>query len=170
MTAKFRTISPEVIGDNVFQMIGKDWMLITGGTKEKVNTMTASWGGLGVLWNKNICFAFIRPPRHTFSFMENNDHFTLSFFEEEHKDILTFCGTNSGRDVDKINKCLLTKMETANKAVYFAEARLVIECKKIYTQYLDPEKFLSQDIEPLYPEKDYHKMFIGEIVTVLEKE
>lgn len=165
----FRSITPDILPDNVFQMIGDDWCLVTAGTKEKCNTMTISWGGLGVLWNKNVCYVFIRPTRHTFPLMEKHEYFTLGFFEEEKKDILQFCGTNSGKDVNKIEKCELTLMETTNKAVYFQESRLVLECKKLYTQDIDPAKFLAADINVFYPQKDYHRLYIAEIVNVLEK-
>lgn len=166
---KFRNIEPKDIPDNVFQLIGQDWMLITAGNKEKCNTMTASWGGMGELWNKRVCYIFLRPERYTKEFMEKSNYFTLNFFEEEQREILTFCGTNSGRDIDKLEKCELTPVETANKTVYFAESRLVMECKKIYYQDLDHKNFLAEYIEELYPKKDYHRMYIGEIVNVLEK-
>ena len=79
---KFTEIDVKSINDNMFKSIGQDWMLITSGEKEKFNTMTASWGGVGVLWNKNVTFAFIRPQRYTFDFMEKNDYYSLSFFNQ----------------------------------------------------------------------------------------
>jgi flavin reductase (DIM6/NTAB) family NADH-FMN oxidoreductase RutF len=102
MNSEFLTIKPDQITDNVFKLIGSDWMLITAGTLHEFNTMTASWGGMGVLWNKNVCWCVIRPHRYTYRFTEDADRFTLSFFEEEHRGILKFCGTRSGRDVDKL--------------------------------------------------------------------
>ena len=94
-------IEPNMIDRNVFQLIGSDWMLITAGTPESYNTMTASWGGMGVLWGKNVCFCFIRPTRHTYQFIEKADVFSLSFFEERYRGALEICGTKSGRDIDK---------------------------------------------------------------------
>ncbi|GBR77393.1 NADH-FMN oxidoreductase RutF [Candidatus Termititenax dinenymphae] len=166
--SEWRKIEPSAIGDNIFQAVGEEWMLITAGTEEDHNTMTASWGGMGVLWNKPVVFIFVRPSRHTYSFIENNENFTLTFFEEEHKEILEFCGTNSGREVNKTEKCELTPLSTLNGSVYFAEGRLAIECKKIYAQDIDPELFLDPAIAANYPEgEEYHKMYIGEIVQVL---
>ena len=75
--------APEEIQGNVFSMIGSDWMLVTAGDNEKYNTMTASWGGMGVLWGKPAAFVFIRPQRYTYTFLEKTDRFTLSFFGEE---------------------------------------------------------------------------------------
>jgi flavin reductase (DIM6/NTAB) family NADH-FMN oxidoreductase RutF len=87
----FRTISPGEMEDNVFKTIGSDWMLVTAGSRESFNTMTAAWGGMGFLWNKNVCFIFIRPQRYTYSFIEKAETFTLSFFDEEYRKIRQRC-------------------------------------------------------------------------------
>lgn len=165
----YKSISPREITDNIFTSIGKDAMLITAGDKMRFNTMTASWGGMGVLWNKNVVFTFIRPQRYTFEFAEKSDMFTLCFFDREYKDALALCGTKSGRDIDKVSACGFTPMES-HGGVYFNEARLILVCKKMYGQFLDPAKFLSPEIEGYYSDKDYHKMFVGEIVEVLIRE
>lgn len=168
--SEFVKIAPEDLRDNVFKLIGSDWMLITAGDEESFNTMTASWGGMGVLWNKNICICFIRPTRYTHKFMERTKYFTLTFFEEKYRDVLKFCGTHSGRDVDKVQRTGLTTETGPMGAVYFKEARLVIECIKIYFQDLIPKNFLSIDIDEHYEKSDYHRMYIGEINRVLIKE
>lgn len=170
MVEGFRKIGPEEIGDNTFKLIGSDWMLITAGPPEAYNTMTASWGGLGVLWGKNICWCVIRPVRYTYEFMEKADTFTLSFFGPEHRAALNVCGTKSGRDIDKAAATGLTPNagELAG-TTSFAQARLVLECKKVYFQDLDPDQFLDPGIHANYPQKDYHRMYIGEIVNCLVK-
>ncbi|OPY71533.1 MAG: Flavoredoxin [Syntrophorhabdus sp. PtaU1.Bin050] len=127
---ELKEISPEAIMDNIFKLIGKDWMLVTAGTDVSFNTMTAAWGGLGVLWDKKICFCVIRPTRYTYTFMEKHEGFTLSFFEEQYRGALTYCGTKSGKDVDKIAQTGLTPVFD-NGIIYFSEARLVIVCRKI---------------------------------------
>lgn len=170
MTDAFKTISPEAISDNTFKLIGKDWMLITAGTPEGFNTMTASWGGFGVIWGKKACFCVIRPHRHTFTFVEKADRFTLSFFDENYRDVLGFCGKYSGKDTDKVAATGITPLKTDSGAVYFDEARLVIECRKLYFQDINPENFLDAEIEKHYPDKDYHRMYIGEIVNCYLKE
>ena len=90
--------------ENFFEAIGKEWMLVTAGTKEKFNTMTASWGGIGWLWNKPVAFVFIRPERYTYEFVEKNDYLTLSFLGEENKKIHAVCGSKSGRNTDKVKE------------------------------------------------------------------
>ena len=169
MKSSFKEVSPDLLCDNVFKLIGEGWMLITAGTLDSFNMMTASWGGFGVLWGKSICFCVIRPSRYTYGFMENSDFFTLAFFEEEYRKVLKFCGTNSGRNVDKVAKTGLTPLRGNTGTIYFNEARLVIECKKIYFQDVDPEHFLESDIKENYPEDDYHRMYVGEIIKCLEK-
>lgn len=162
-------IDPKSLDENVFSMIGERWMLITAGTPERCNTMTASWGGLGVLWGKQTATCYIRPQRYTYEFMEAGEAFTLSFFGEEYRKALAFCGAKSGRDVDKIKECGFTVAAGAGDAPYFEEADLVLVCKKAYWQDLDPSHFLDPEIEKHYPQKDYHRMYIGEIVEAYKK-
>ena len=164
MEENFKEISVENINDNVFKLIDKDWMLITAGTIDDFNAMTASWGSFGILWHKQVAFCFIRPNRHTYGLMEKNEYFTLSFYSEKHKKILEFCGTKSGRNVDKIKETGLLPVKGATGAVYFGQARLVLECRKIYYQDLDPQKFLDPEIHKNYPIDDYHRMYIGEVL------
>lgn len=166
----FKEISPQKIQGNTFDLIGKQWMLITAGTLESNSQMTASWGGFGFLWNFPVAFIFVRPQRHTFQYVEDNDYFTLNFFEKKHKDILTFCGTRSGKDVDKIKETGLIVRETSLGNIYFEQSRLVLECKKVYAENINPENIKDRLINRNYPNKDYHRMFVGKIVNVLEKE
>jgi flavin reductase (DIM6/NTAB) family NADH-FMN oxidoreductase RutF len=165
----FREIGPEAIGDNPFKLIGRDWMLITAGTKEAFNTMTGAWGGLGVLWEKQICFCVIRPTRYTYEFMENSERYTLTFLEEQYRDVLTYCGSKSGRDVNKVAETGLTPVFDG-QAVYFAEARLVLVCRKLYYHDLNPDNFVDTGLEDYYPLKDYHRMYVGEIVRCLARD
>jgi flavin reductase (DIM6/NTAB) family NADH-FMN oxidoreductase RutF len=160
----FKRISPEKINENVIDLIGKQWMLITAGSLNSYNTMTASWGGMGMLWNKPVVFIFIRPQRFTFGFAESNTFFTCSFFNKQYRNALNFCGSHSGRDYDKAAETGLTPIATASGSVAFSEAKLVIECRKIYSQDLNPEAFLIPDIIKNYPAKDFHRMYIGEII------
>ncbi len=151
-----------------FEMIGKDWMLISAGDENKYNTMTASWGGLGVLWNKNVVFAFVRPQRFTFEFLNDSDYFSCSFFDEKYRDALSFCGKYSGRDYDKAKECNITPNFTED-APYFDEAKTVIVCKKLYVQHMTEDSIIDESIKANYNGDDYHYVFVGEIVKVLEK-
>ncbi len=178
--AEFRTIRPEEITDNPFRLIGKDWMLVTSAKNDgelicgtDYNTMTASWGGVGVLWNKHVAFVFIRPQRHTFGFAENNNRMTLSFFDETHRAALAHCGKASGRDGDKAKACGLTPTADTNadgRAVWFEEARMVLKTRKLYHQYLDEKSFTDPAPLSNYAAGDFHMMYVCEIEEVLIRE
>ncbi len=161
-------ITPDKLPKSAFELIGKDWMLLTAGDENKYNTMTASWGGLGVLWNKNVVFAFVRPQRFTFEFMKDSEYFSCSFFKEEYRNALAYCGKYSGRDVDKAKECNLTPAFLEN-APYFEEADTVIVCKKLYVQQLNESSVIDESIKANYSGDDYHHVFVGEIVKVLKK-
>lgn len=165
----YNTISPEDIGDNIFKLIGKEWMLITAGTTDSYNMMTVSWGCAGVLWRKPVVFTFIRPQRYTYGFVEQQAYFSICFFPENHRDILNLCGTTSGRDLNKMNVDGLNPIETPNGAIGFKEAKLILECRKIYYDDVNPDFFQVFDIEKVYPAKDYHRFYIGEITQVWQK-
>lgn len=154
--------------ENVFKLIGQDWTLITAKSGDKINTMTASWGGMGHLWNRDVVYIFIRPQRHTLDFVDNSEHFTLTFFSEEFRNDLTYLGTVSGKEEeDKISNTKLTPVVDKEFA-YFKESRIIIKCKKVYKQKLDNECFLDPSIEKNY-DNDYHYMYIGEILEVLKE-
>lgn len=165
----FREISPKSLKDNVFSLIDDEWMLVSAGNKDKFNTMTASWGGLGILWFKNVSYVFVRPTRYTFELMNDNPYYSLSFFTEAYRDALTYCGKHSGRDVDKPKMTGLTPAFHKH-SVYFEEARMVMICKKMYQQDIDRKCFLDEAIvSEAYPANDFHRMYIGEITHVLVK-
>jgi flavin reductase (DIM6/NTAB) family NADH-FMN oxidoreductase RutF len=165
MDTLFDPIAPREISENFFRLIDEEWFLITAGKPGDFNTMTANWGTIGILWNKSIATCFIRPHRHTFGFAERYDCFTLSFFDYRYREVLDFCGTHSGRDIDKAAQTGLKPLETAQGNVTFEQARLVLECRKIYADFLKAESFIIPQVAlKNYPRGDFHKFFIGEIV------
>ena len=164
---KFIEIDPLELDGNVFRMIGRDWMLVTAGGERRCNTMTASWGGLGVLWNAPVAFSFVRPSRYTYEFLEKEKYYTLSFFDSGYRRALQLCGSKSGRDVDKIKEAELTPVFDA-QAPYFSEARLSLVCRKLYYQDMEPTNFLDPTLQNHYKDGDYHRVYVGEIVKVLQ--
>ena len=165
----FREIDPKEI-ENTIKLIGSDWMLITAADKEKVNTMTASWGCMGVLWNKPVCICYIRPQRYTYEFVEQSDRLSLSFFTEEYRSALNICGTKSGRDCDKIALAGLTVCTDETGTPYFEEAKTVIRCKKIYADDIKKENVLLPEIFNNYKNNDFHRFYICEIEHVSVRE
>ncbi|MCK5115470.1 MAG: flavin reductase [Candidatus Aegiribacteria sp.] len=164
----FKEIKPDDISESVFKLIAEDWFLLTAcASAAGYNTMTASWGGMGQLWNKRVAFVFVRPGRHTWKFMENNGLFTMSFFPEDCRDALKYCGSHSGRETDKAVATGLTPFEPSAGTVAFEEAKLILVCRKLYYQDIQPKRFLDDEIDDLYPEKGYHRMYVGGIEKVL---
>lgn len=169
-----KVVNPENFDFNAFSEIGKNWTLISAcdesRTDKKIGTMTASWGGIGVLWNKNVFFCFVRPQRFTKEFIDASDTVSLSFFDEKYRRALTFCGRNSGRDCDKINEAGLTAKIT-DGAVFFEEARLTIVGKKLFCQYMDKESFCDKSLIPMhYPDGDFHMAYVCEITGMYVNE
>lgn len=159
-----KKIDIKALEGNAVSLFDDKWCLITAGNEESYNTMTASWGAMGELWNKDVCFIFIRPQRYTKEFVEREEYFTLSFFGEKYKKALTFCGRNSGRDCDKAKETGLTPF-AIDGSMSFEESEKIIVCKKIAQQEITPDGFLDKEIDSKnYPTKDYHTMYIGEIV------
>lgn len=156
--------------DNVFSLIGDEWMLITAGTAERCNTMTASWGGLGVLWGAPCATVYIRPQRYTKEFIDGAEHFSLSFFGPEYKKELALCGAKSGRELDKVKECGFTVACGEGGAPWFEQARLVLVCKKRYAQEMDADAMPADVKEKWYPQQDYHTMHIGQIVEAYIKD
>ncbi|HYW95495.1 MAG TPA: flavin reductase [Bacteroidales bacterium] len=167
MNTDFIPVDPQDVTDNVFKLIGDDWMLITAGDENHFNTMTASWGGLGVLWNLPVAVCYIRPQRYTFGFAEKCDYYTLAFFGGEHRKILNFCGSKSGRDYDKIKETGLEPFVTEKGNIGYNQARLIMECKKLYADDLKADNFLLPDIiKRNYPKSDFHRFYIAQVTDV----
>ncbi|MFW6227182.1 MAG: flavin reductase family protein [Bacteroidota bacterium] len=169
MGADFEKTDANKLNESIFKLIGKDWMLITCGSPEHYNMMTASWGTAGVLWNKPIAIIFVRPQRYTYNFLEKNDHFTLNFFDESYRDMLNVMGTRSGREINKMETQNLKAVESENGSVYFEQARIVLECHKIYHDDIKPELFADPSLHKMYPSEDYHRMYIGELKNCMIK-
>ncbi len=165
----FLEIDIRDVKKNLTKAISDEWMLISAGDEHQSNMMTASWGLTGELWFRDVAVCFIRPQRYTLEFVEKNDTFALSFFGTGEKQALSLCGSKSGREVDKIKETGLTPVYS-DGTVYYEQAKLVLICKKIAVSEVTPQNILDKTVlERCYPEKDYHKVFVGEIVKVLEQ-
>jgi len=157
-------MKPEEITKNVFDMIGKQWMLVSATKDGKTNAMTASWGGLGVMWGKNVAFVFIRESRYTKEFVDASDKMILSFFSEDYRKMLGYMGTVSGRTEDKIEKAGLTLTENNT----FEQAELTMVCKKLFASEMKAEGLLSnEELDKWYKDGDMHTMYVVEIEDVL---
>ena len=153
-----------------FALIGGDWFLLTAGTEARgYNTMTCSWGHFGPLWANDTAVVYVRPQRYTKEFVDREELYTLSFFDG-HKKELGYLGSRSGRDEDKVAAVGLTPV-FENGYTYFAEAKLVIVCKKLYQAPLKEEYFLDKEtVEKNYPDRDFHDLYVGKIEKILVAE
>ena len=143
------------------------WFLLSAGRfpGNDNNCMTVSWGSIGMMWGKPVAVAVVRPSRHTYSFMEKYPDFSLCVFPESQRKALQYCGSHSGRDVNKPKECGLTPIALPGLgAPGYEEAELILGCRKLYYGDFDPAHFLSPDIEPNYKGGDYHRMYYGEIL------
>ena len=159
---------------NPMTLIAKEWMLLTAGTKDRgYNTMTCSWGHLGSIWGHggglptSVCY--VRPQRYTKEFVDREELYTLCFFDGRKKE-LGYLGTHSGREEDKVAAVGLTPAY-GDGYTYFEEAKLVLVCKKLYRAPILEERFFNKEtVEDNYPNRDFHDLYIGQIVKVLVPE
>lgn len=165
---KTEEINIRDIKESAVALINDGWALASAGNARSWNTMTVSWGALGELWGKDVAIVFIRPQRYTYEFFEREELFTLSFFAGEHREILKICGSKSGRDC---NKAELTGLEAefSQGAPCFEQAEYTLVCRKAAVQDIDPAGFIDKDIDKNYAAKDYHRVYVGEIIKVLKK-
>ena len=170
--ANFREITPSQLNSSPFDLIGNDWILITAPdeTKESgASAMTASWGGLGVLWNKQVATIYVRPQRYSYKLCENAERISLCFLPEEYRAALTYCGRNSGRDKDKLKDCSLDCTKIDGVPV-INQSKLALICKKAYADTLKKENFTDQQHIKHYPADYFHRVYILEIEKILVKE
>lgn len=163
----FEEITADRLGGNAFDMIGREWMLVTAGDAERCNTMTASWGGLGIMWGKPAATVYIRPQRYTREFIEREGRLTLAFMDERWRAALNWCGSHSGRDGDKMAACGLTPSMTPDGVPFPEQARVLLQCRVKYSQRMVPEGFADPaTIDRWYPARDFHDMYICEVERV----
>ena len=165
----FQPYPIDLLEMNPFTKIGKEWMLITAGDEQKANTMTASWGGIGVLWGKNVVYIFVRETRYTKEFIDKGDTFSLTFLDESYKSALKYMGAVSGRDENKIDNAKM-HVDYCQHTPYIDEGNFVLICKKMSATSITPDQFIDPEIkDKWYADNNLHTMYIGEIVEVLAR-
>jgi flavin reductase (DIM6/NTAB) family NADH-FMN oxidoreductase RutF len=167
----FTNIPAEELTDNVFKLVGEDITVITAGDATHFNSMAASWGGVGILFNKPTTWCFLRSSRYTLELIKKEQTYTMSYFPEEYKEQVLFFGSKSGRDTDKMKEITLTPVQTPDGNTTYKEARLILECKLTELTTVSPDDFYTQEgkdfIVDAYKEtKGYHKMVLGEITHI----
>lgn len=153
--------------DRIFDRIGKEWMLISASDGARTNTMTASWGCCGVLWNKPVIVCFVRPQRYTCPIIEAAERISFSFLGEEYRNALIYCGRHSGRDGDKFLAAGL-RCADWNGVPYPAEAQTVLIGRRLYTDTLRKEAFADTSLLSHYTGDDLHRIYACEIEAVMQ--
>ena len=156
--------------DNIkpFDLFNKSWALVTAGPINNHNSMTVSWGELGTLWRKDVATIYIKPCRYTHEFMEANDYFVISFFDEKCHNSLMIMGSNSGRDGNKDELSGLTPI-SHKKVTIYKEAKVTLICKKIYQHDMVLENIPKEEINTYYKEESPHTMYIGEVIEIIKQ-
>lgn len=154
---------------NLADLLENRWALLTVADGTGCNPMTVSWGGMGRLWNLPVVTVYVRPQRYTKGLMDTEEYFSLTVLPEDRHDAVALCGSKSGRELDKVKECGLTVLRD-EKAPYFAEGELTFICRKLYEQDMAEECFVDAAVaEKNYPGKDYHRMYVGQVLAVLRK-
>ncbi len=165
-----RKVDPTDLVVRPFELLDLEWALLVAG-RDRPNPMTVSWGGFGTLWQRPVATVFVRPTRHTFALLAAHPEFTLSFLPEDRREAMDLCGTKSGRDLDKWKAASLEPVPGERVAVpRVAGAILSLECRVLSTVDIDPARFLDPEIETLYPQRDYHRVFFGEVLLAWASE
>ena len=166
----FKEIACKDLHFNPFTCMSPDAVLITAPDGDSVNPMTAAWGSFGYMWNKNTLNLVVRPQRYTYHLMEETDLYTVAYFHEKRRDAIALCGTQSGRDINKMKECGFT-MGECDGFRYIEEADIVFYCRKMYAQDMTEESFVDKAVmDRCYPERDFHRTYVGEVVKILVKE
>lgn len=168
---KLNRVGPETLTPEILRVFDRQPPLLTAGNRAGFNTMTIGWCQLGRLWGQPACTVFVRPERYTYQFMESSGYFTVSVLPPELKKVTAFCGSRSGRDVDKAGECGLTVRYGAGDAPFFEEAEWAVVCRKLYAQDLGPACVtFGENILPYYGEKGgWHRMYVGRVEEVYKK-
>ena len=164
----FQPFPIEQLEINPFEKIGKEWALVSAGSRKKANTMTISWGGVGVLWGKNVAFIFIRDSRYTKEFIDSNDFFSVSFLNDQYRDALNYCGSHSGKDEDKLKNAGLN-WNYKLSIPFVDEGNLILLCQKLSATKINEDSFLTPDIKKWYTDGNMHTMYVAEILEVLAR-
>lgn len=167
----FKQINPSEIPGDVFTLVNKDFTVITGGNPEHHNSMVASWGGWGTLFNKPVTWCFLRSNRYTLELIRKDLTYTMSYFDDEYKEDIMPFGEKSGRDSNKMKETKLTSVQTPAGNLTYKEAKIIIECKLFEVTTITPDDFQTEDarkfmIDAHAETNDYHKIVFGEITNV----
>lgn len=162
----FQPVPLDLYEINPFRKISEDWMVISAGTEEKANSMTASWGGMGTLWNEDVVFIFVRESRYTKEFLDQTDGFSCTFFGRENRAMLKYFGSVSGRNEDKVANARM-HYDYIEGIPYINEADTILICKKLAAVPITESNILLPGLLSVnYPKGDFHTMYVGSVIEL----
>lgn len=164
----FRTVSLTDLPADPFTLIHQKQLLITVADGDAANAMTASWGGLGVLWNLPVAAVFVRPERYTYSLLETAHTYSLAVLPDTCRPALHYCGTHSGRDGNKLHDAALSVCYHRDVPC-IEQAEWVFVCRKLHTVAFAPEQFTDRSLLSHYTANGFHRQYVGEITALLAK-
>lgn len=170
MSHSFQPYPNEMLTTSPFN-IKNEPALLTVGDENKANTMTVSWFGMGVLWDKDVGFVFVRGSRYTKEFLDEYDTFSITHFAPNkiNSHLIKYIGTVSGRDEDKINNAKF-HLGFFEGTPYIDEGRDVVIMKKLYVTKLEKSDFIDNSLmEEFYSDEDYHYMYVGEVIRLMSR-
>ncbi|MDR1096778.1 MAG: flavin reductase [Tannerella sp.] len=167
----FSPIEAKDIPGDVFTHVGSDYTVITAGNPSHYNSMVASWGGWGILFNRPATWCFLRSSRYTLELIRREQTYTMTYFDGAYREDIMLFGTKSGRDTEKMKESKLTSVQTPAGNMTYKEARLIIECKLVEITTVSPDDFHTEEGRKFITEAhaetgDYHKTVFGEITAV----
>jgi flavin reductase (DIM6/NTAB) family NADH-FMN oxidoreductase RutF len=148
----------------VLKQVEEGAFLVVKG-KDRLNVMTIGWAMVGVVWRRPIMMVAVRTSRFTHGIIEEADNFTVTFPEGDRKKEIGYCGSKSGKEVDKFKECGFSTAKAKKVSTPVLEIPgYHYECRIVYKSPMNPRS-LSPDLESLYPAKDYHTLYFGEILA-----
>lgn len=167
----FIEISPWDFNTHPFSFVGKQKMLLSASDAHATNVMTVAWGGFGVMWGTPCAFFVIRPSRYTYTLAEAGEHFALMSLSAGYDGALSYCGTHSGREGDKVAAAGLTPLTLPSGVLAVSEAEIVFDLKKLYSHPIVPTEFWTCEApERWYDKGDFHKLYFAEVKKIYHKE
>ena len=149
----------------------KKGAFLTVKAADALNTMTIGWATFGFIWQKPVMMVAVRDSRHTFGIIEKAQDFTVTIPSGDMSKAIAFCGSKSGWHVDKFKMCNLGTEDGRNVASPIIQVPGIhFECKIVFKSAMNPVHLDNNYDKTLYPKKDYHTLYFGEILACYETE
>ena len=150
----------------VMTKLRRDGLLLASTKRSgESNLMTIGWGVMGMIWRTPKFLVLVRPSRYTYEFIEDSGEFTVNVPTPEMAQFVEFCGTHSGRDVDKLAEFdVATTPGQKVNSITVDDCPIVYECRVAFKSDIVPEALASEIPPRYYADGDFHRVYFGEIL------